>query len=112
MLSKKSRPIVEETLPTIQNRINTISSIFYQRLFKDHPELLDGMFSRADQKEGIQPRALAGSIPVFASYILNNPDSYPDEILSRIAHKHASLGVGKEDYDIIYKYLSEAVAID
>lgn len=70
------------------------------------------MFSRADQKEGIQPRALAGSIPVFASYILNNPDSYPDEILSRIAHKHASLGVGEEGYDVVYKYLSEAIAID
>lgn len=112
MLSEKSRPVIEATLPVIQGRINTITPIFYERLFKNHPELMDGMFSRADQKEGIQPRALAGSIPVFASYILNNPDSYPDEILSRVAHKHASLGVGEEGYEIVYKYLFEAIAID
>lgn len=112
MLSENSRPIIEATLPLIQSRINTITPIFYERLFKNHPELMDGMFSRADQKEGIQPRALAGSIPVFASYILNNVNSYPDEILFRVAHKHASLGVGEEGYDIVYKYLFEAIAVD
>lgn len=110
MLSESSRPIIESTLQTIAERINDITVIFYRKMFEYHPELMDGMFSRADQAEGIQPRALAGSVPVFASYILANPDSYPDEMLARIAHKHASLGVTADQYEIVYKYLFAAIA--
>ena len=71
---------------------------------------MDGMFSRSSQLEGTQPRALAGSIAVFASYIVEHPDSYPDEVLSRVAHKHASLGLKEEEYPTVYKYLFEAIA--
>jgi len=31
-------------------------------------------------------------------------------VLSRIAHKHASLGIVEEQYPIVYKYLFEAIA--
>ncbi len=110
MLSAKSRPVIEATLPVIAERINDITPDFYQRMFAARPDLLDGMFSRSSQLEGTQPKALAGSIAVFASYILANPDKYPDEVLSRVAHKHASLGLREEEYPTVYKYLFEAIA--
>lgn len=110
MLSAKSRPVIEATLPVIAERINDITPDFYQRMFAARPDLMDGMFSRSSQLEGTQPKALAGSIAVFASYILANPDKYPDEVLSRVAHKHASLGLREEEYPTVYKYLFEAIA--
>lgn len=110
MLSEKSRPIIEATLPIIAERINDITPDFYRRMFAARPDLMDGMFSRSSQLEGTQPRALAGSIAVFASYVVEHPDSYPDEVLSRVAHKHASLGLKEEEYPTVYKYLFEAIA--
>ena len=110
MLSEKSRPIIEATLPIIAERINDITPDFYRRMFAARPDLMDGMFSRSSQLEGTQPKALAGSIAVFASYIVQNPGSYPDEVLSRVAHKHASLGLKEEEYPTVYKYLFEAIA--
>ncbi|HEY9324502.1 MAG TPA: hemin transporter, partial [Agromyces sp.] len=62
MLSEKSRPVIEATLPVIAARIDEITPKFYHRLFEAHPELMDGMFSRANQQNGTQQRALAGSI--------------------------------------------------
>lgn len=110
MLSEKSRPVIEATLPVIAERINDITPDFYQRMFTARPDLMDGMFSRSSQLEGTQPKALAGSIAVFASYILENPNKYPDEVLSRVAHKHAALGLREEEYPTVYKYLFEAIA--
>ena len=103
-------PLLTATLPIIAERINDITPDFYRRMFAARPDLMDGMFSRSSQLEGTQPRALAGSIAVFASYIVEHPDSYPDEVLSRVAHKHASLGLKEEEYPTVYKYLFEAIA--
>ncbi|HET8795242.1 MAG TPA: globin domain-containing protein [Arthrobacter sp.] len=110
MLSDKSLPIIEATLPIVGERMPAIAKNFYQRLFAAHPELLDGLFSRANQKNGSQQQALAGSVAGFASHLLKNPDTYPEVMLSRIAHKHASLGIAPEQYDVVYKYLFEGIA--
>lgn len=110
MLSEKSHAIIEATLPLVGARIQDITPNFYRRLFAAHPELLDGLFSRSNQRGGAQQQALAGSIAGFASYLVKNPDSVPETILSRIAHKHASLGILPEQYDVVYKYLFEAIA--
>ena len=61
-------------------------------MFAARPDLMDGMFSRSSQLQGTQPLALAGSIAVFASLQVEHPDSYPDEVLSALLHKHASPG--------------------
>ncbi|GGH65358.1 globin domain-containing protein [Rothia aerolata] len=112
MLSEKSRPIVEATAPVVAERMPFITPEFYKRMFAARPDLMDGMFSRSSQLEGTQPQALANSIVIFATYILANPDKYPDEVLSRVAHKHASLGLQEDEYPTVYKYLFEAIAAD
>lgn len=112
MLSAKSRPVIEATLPIIGARINHITPKFYQRMFAAHPELLDGTFSRANQKNGTQQQALAGSIAAFATHLIEHPDSLPEAVLSRIAHKHASLGIREDQYPIVYEHLFAAIAED
>lgn len=110
MLSDQARPLIAATLPLVGERIEAIAANFYQRMFAAHPELMDGMFSRSNQKNGTQQKALAGSIAAFAAHMVNNPGTYPETVLARIAHKHVSLGVQPEQYEIVYKYLFEAIA--
>lgn len=112
MLSEKSRPVIEQTLPVIGERIPHITPVFYRHMFEARPDLMQGMFSRSSQKEGTQPRALAGSIALFAQWLVEHPDSYPQEVLSRIAHKHASLGLQPDEYRTVYEHLFWAIAQD
>ncbi|TFB69063.1 hemin transporter [Cryobacterium glaciale] len=110
MLSPQSLPLIEATLPLVGERMPQIAKNFYNRMLTAHPELFDGLFSRSNQKNGSQQQALAGSIAVFATHLLANPDTTPEAMLSRIAHKHVSLDIQPEQYDIVYKYLFEAIA--
>ncbi|WP_028280813.1 globin domain-containing protein [Arthrobacter sp. H5] len=110
MLSTQSHPIIEATLPLVGERMSGIAKNFYDRLFAAHPELFDGLFSRSNQKNGTQQQALAGSIAGFAAHMVKNPDSAPEILLARIAHKHVSLGILPEQYDVVYKHLFDAIA--
>ena len=110
MLSPQSLPLIEATLPLVGERMPQIAKNFYNRMLTAHPELFDGLFSRSNQKNGTQQQALAGSIAVFATHLVANPDITPEAMLSRIAHKHVSLDIQPEQYDIVYKYLFEAIA--
>ncbi|MBG0740079.1 hemin transporter [Paeniglutamicibacter antarcticus] len=110
MLSDQGRAIIEATMPLVAERLPVITPNFYARMFAARPELMDGLFSRSNQASGIQQQALAGSIVAFASHLMTHPDSFPETVLSRIAHKHASLGIVPEQYPIVYQYLFEAIA--
>ncbi|MDO5619010.1 globin domain-containing protein [Kocuria sp.] len=112
MLSEKSKPLIEATAPVIVERLPEIAPKFYQSMFEAHPELLNGVFSRANQKSGAQPLTLAGSVIAFAQHLLTHPDSYPDEMLSRVAHKHTSLGIVESQYPIVHDHLLGAIAAD
>jgi nitric oxide dioxygenase len=108
-LSEQSRPIVAATLPVVGENIGEIAERFYRHLFAEHPELLDGVFNRGNQAEGTQQRALAGSVAVFASALVNHPERLPHRLLSRVAHKHASLGLRPEQYQVVYDNLMWAI---
>lgn len=110
MLSTQSLPLIETTLPLVGERMPAIAKNFYGRMLTAHPELFDGLFSRSNQKNGSQQQALAGSIAAFATHLVKNPDTTPEAMLARIAHKHVSLDIRPEQYDIVYQYLFEAIA--
>ncbi|GAA1773206.1 FAD-binding oxidoreductase [Pseudarthrobacter sulfonivorans] len=112
MLSDKARPVIEATLPLVGSRIGAITPKFYARLFAAHPELLDGLFSRSNQRSGDQQQALAGSIAAFATHLVNNPGTLPETVLSRIAHRHASLGITEPQYQVVYEHLFAAIGED
>ncbi|MFR9791528.1 globin domain-containing protein [Streptomyces sp. MB22_4] len=110
MLSEQSAATVRATLPAVGAAIEQITENFYSRLFTAHPELLRNLFNRGNQASGAQKSALAGSIAAFAGYLVEHPDERPDAMLSRIAHKHASLGVVPEQYPIVHEHLFAAIA--
>ncbi|MFF9118112.1 globin domain-containing protein [Streptomyces massasporeus] len=110
MLSAESAAIVRSTLPAVAGALDEITTRFYGAMFRDRPELLDGMFNRGNQASGAQRRALAGSIAAFATTLLDHPDTRPDVLLDRIAHKHAAVGVTDDQYTIVHKYLFGAIA--
>ncbi|MGA5701527.1 globin domain-containing protein [Peterkaempfera bronchialis] len=110
MLSTESAPVVRATLPAVGAAIDEIAALFYRRLFAAHPELLRDLFNRGNQANGEQRKALAGSIAAFAGLLLERPDERPDALLSRIAHKHASLGITSEQYKVVHTHLFAAIA--
>ncbi|WP_406841723.1 globin domain-containing protein (plasmid) [Streptomyces sp. AHU1] len=109
MLSEQSSHVVRATLPAVGSAIEEIAERFYTRLFDAHPDLLRDLFNRGNQAAGTQKQALAGSIAVFATHLLDNPDQRPDLMLNRIAHKHASLGILPEQYPIVHEHLFAAI---
>lgn len=110
MLSTESAATVRATLPVIAEHLDTITGHFYDTMLGENPELLDGLFNRGNQASGEQRQALAGSVVAFAGMLLENPDERPDALLSRIAHKHVSLGVTEDQYVVVHKYLFSAIA--
>jgi nitric oxide dioxygenase len=108
-LSDKSRPLIEATLPVVGEHIDEIAEHFYRRLFTEHPELLDGTFNRGNQAQGTQQQALAGSVAAFASALANTPDHLPEKLLARVAHKHASLGIKPDQYQVVHDNLMWAI---
>jgi len=109
MLSEKSRPVIEATLPVVGENIGAIAQRFYQHMFGEHPELLDGLFNRGNQAEGTQQQALAGSVAMFATALVEHPDRLPEHLLQRVAHKHASLGLRPDQYQVVYDNLMWAI---
>ncbi|MGW9554760.1 globin domain-containing protein [Nocardiopsis sp. NPDC055551] len=110
MLSNESAATVRATIPAVAGALDDITARFYDTMLGERPELLDGLFNRGNQASGEQRKALAGSIAAFATMLLENPDERPDALLSRIAHKHVSLGITEDQYVIVHHYLFGAIA--
>src|SRR5919199_3165430 len=109
MLSDRSRPVIEATLPVVADHIGEIAQRFYRHMFEARPELLDGLFNRGNQAQGTQQVALAGSVAAFASALVKTPEQLPEHLLSRIAHKHASLGLRPDQYQLVHDHLFWAI---
>ena len=109
MLSDQSRPVVEATLPVVGAHVGEIATRSYQHLFTAHPDLLDGVFNRGNQARGEQQRSLAGSVASFATALVETPPRTPENLLRRIAHKHASLGIRPDQYQVVHDHLMWAI---
>ena len=109
MLSTKSAQVVEATLPVIGAAIGDITPVFYKRMFAAHPELERDLFNRGNQAQGDQQSALAGAIAAYATLLVADDGRDPLEVLARIAHKHASLGITEDQYPIVHEHLFAAI---
>lgn len=101
--------VVRATLPVIAEHIDDITALFYQKMFGAQPELLANLFNRGNQAQGAQQRALAASIATFATHLVDPTLPHPRELLARIGHKHASLGVVAEQYPVVHQHLFAAI---
>ncbi|MDT5339152.1 MAG: nitric oxide dioxygenase [Mycobacterium sp.] len=109
MLSAHSKEVIAATLPAVGAAIDEITSLFYRKLFAAHPELERDLFNRGNQKQGEQQKALAGAVAGFAILQLDPDPERGRQLLGRIAHKHASLGVTADQYEIVHTHLFEAI---
>ncbi|MFF0991638.1 globin domain-containing protein [Kocuria nitroreducens] len=108
-MSDTAYPVVRATLPVVGENIQEIARRFYGHMFDAHPELLDGLFNRGNQADGRQQQALAGSVAAFAGALVHRPTELPEHLLSRIAHKHVSLGLHPDQYQIVHEHLMWAI---
>lgn len=109
MLSLQSTTVVKATLPAIGAAISDITRVFYLRMFLAHPELERDLFNRGNQARGDQQSALAGAIAAYATLLVADDGRDPVEVLGRIAHKHASLGITEDQYPIVHEHLFAAI---
>ncbi|TDC02830.1 globin domain-containing protein, partial [Actinomadura bangladeshensis] len=110
MLSSDHADIVRATLPAVGANGVEITGRFYSAMFAAHPELRH-LFNQGNQANGEQRRALAGSVAAFAGHLVNPDSGTPfQQMLPRIAHKHASLGIRPEQYPVVGRHLMGAVA--
>jgi nitric oxide dioxygenase len=109
VISQPALAIVRDTLPVIGSAIGDITPIFYDRMFAARPDLLSDLFNRGNQAQGEQQKALAGAIAAYASLLVSEDAPNIDAMMSRIANKHASLGITEDQYPIVYEHLFAAI---
>lgn len=97
-MTDAQRKIVKSTAPVLAQHGIAITTHFYNRVLTKHPELKN-IFNSAHQDTGAQPAALAHAVWAYASNI-DNLGALKSAV-SRIGHKHASLGVTPEQYPIV-----------
>ncbi|MGO3362858.1 MAG: globin domain-containing protein [Corynebacterium sp.] len=108
-LTAEHEETIKATLPVVGAHIEEIARAFYGRMFVAHPELLRDTFNRGNQRTGGQQKALAASVATFATMLVDPDGPDPVEMLSRIAHKHVSLGITADQYDIVHEHLFAAI---
>jgi len=109
LLSPVSLPIIEATLPVVGENLGEISRIFYDNLFDNLPSLEKDLFNETNQESGEQQKALAGAIAAFATLLVTEDAPPVDHVMSRIAAKHASLGITPVHYDLVHRALFKAI---
>ena len=106
MLSAASRPYIDASVPVLREHGLAITKAFYQNLFISHPQL-HNIFNAGNQASGVQQQSLASAVFAYAANI-DNPSALAP-VISRIVHKHVSLGVTAEHYPIVGEHLLGAI---
>jgi nitric oxide dioxygenase len=106
MLSEKTITIVKAITPLVAANAETVTRVFYQRMFTGNPEV-KAFFNQSHQHSGGQQKALAGAICAYFTHIDNLAALTP--AVELIAQKHCSLGIQPEQYPIVGKHLLAAI---
>ena len=109
MLSPTSTSVIQATLPVVGAAIGEITPLFYRKMFAAEPALERDLFNRGNQAAGDQPRALAAAVATYATALVDPDSPHPRELLARIGHKHASLGITEPQYEIVHEHLFAAI---
>jgi nitric oxide dioxygenase len=130
MISEESLLMVKATAPVVKDNAIAITSTFYPKLLGRYPELYN-YFNESNQKSGSEANALGnfpsgGGCPGFKSssagqqtktladaiiaYAMNiDKLENLSEVVGRMCHKHAALGVKPEHYQIVHDVLMESI---
>jgi nitric oxide dioxygenase len=106
MISAASRPYIDASVPVLREHGVTITTTFYRSMFEAHPELTN-LFNMGNQANGVQQQSLASAVFAYAANIDNAGALGP--VVSRIVHKHASVGLRADHYPIVGFHLLGAI---
>lgn len=106
MLSPTARELIHASVPVLRTHGEAITRRFYARLFERNPELRN-LFNMGNQQSGAQQQSLASALYAYAANIDNQEALAP--VVSRIVHKHVSLGVRAEHYPVVGENLLAAI---
>jgi nitric oxide dioxygenase len=106
MVSATARPYIDASVPVLREHGLTITRTFYRNMFEAHPELKN-LFNMGNQANGVQQQSLASAVFAYAANIDNASVLAP--VVSRIVHKHVSVGITAEHYPIVGRHLLGAI---
>jgi nitric oxide dioxygenase len=106
MVSATARPYIDASVPVLREHGLTITRTFYRNMFEAHPELKN-LFNMGNQASGVQQQSLASAVFAYAANIDNASVLAP--VVSRIVHKHVSVGITAEHYPIVGRHLLGAI---
>ncbi len=106
MISSASRPYIDASVPVLREHGLAITTSFYRSMFEAHPELKN-LFNMGNQASGVQQQSLASAVFAYAANIGNTAALGP--VVSRIVHKHASVGIRADHYPIVGHHLLGAI---
>ncbi|KAI2486902.1 Flavohemoprotein [Pyrenophora tritici-repentis] len=98
---------IKSTVPVLAEYGAAITTRFYEDMLTAHPELKN-IFNNTHQATGHQAQALAGALYAYAANIDDLGKLSP--AVELICHKHASLYIRPEQYDIVGKHLLETMS--
>lgn len=106
MLTQAQLDVITATVPVLDAGGEALTRHFYERMFRENPEVRS-FFNPAHQKTGGQQRALAAAICAYAKHI-ENPSVLASAV-ELIAQKHASLGIQAQHYPIVGSNLLSSI---
>ncbi|KXT03009.1 hypothetical protein AC578_666 [Pseudocercospora eumusae] len=105
-LTPEQVQIIRATAPVIKEHGATVTSLFYKTVLEEFPSL-NNVFNQTNQANSHQAKALAGSLYAYASHIDDLGALSP--AIEKICHKHASLYIRPEHYNIVGEGLIRAM---
>lgn len=105
-MNNEQKQLITATVPILKEHGVLLTKHFYNRMFTHNPELKN-MFNMGNQESGKQQTALAMAVLAYAENIANPGVLMP--VVDRIGHKHVSLDIRPEHYQIVGKHLIASI---
>jgi nitric oxide dioxygenase len=105
-MTSEQKQLISATVPVLKENGVLLTKHFYNRMFTHHPELKN-LFNMGNQQSGKQQTALAMAVLAYAENIANPGVLMP--VVDRIGHKHVSLDIRPEQYQIVGRHLIASI---
>lgn len=106
MITERQKALIKETIPVLKENGVALTTHFYKRMFSHNPELKN-VFNMGNQANGRQQLSLALAVLAYAENI-EDPSVLLGAV-NKIGHKHASLNIQPEQYDIVGHHLLASI---
>lgn len=105
-MTTEQKKLILATVPILKEQGVLLTTHFYNRMFKNNPELKN-IFNMGNQQTGKQQTALANAVLAYAENIADPGVLMP--AIDMIGHKHTSLDIRPEQYQIVGNHLIASI---